>query len=568
MLRSRRLALISAAVLLGLTACGDTNQRTTAAQPPAVIHLGATNGGSPVEAATADRMMMPMQDVTYVVDGDIAELAATGAAWSFPGGAEPDLARIAEIARLLGVAGEVRALPADQGGGWMVGAADYTTATLTVSADGMLSWWYNPAPQVVSTVSSVVCEQSVAAPASDGTEEITATDATTDIAADVPAETVMPECAMPEPPANVPDEAAARQAAQQLFADMGYAADQLEYDVYADEWGANVTATLLLDGQRSPISTSVGFGADAAITWASGSLATPVPAGDYPLVGVDAGLARLSDETGRWSGYWGGPAMMARSEGSATAVPMPAVAAPAIADTIAADTVAADPATTEMATTGTLATGTGVAGGGSSESLPEQVGEPVAIVPPVCDGAAGDCMPEVMPLPEPVTVHLTGATLGLTMVWAQDGTAWLLPAYVFNSTDGGEYTVIAVDDAFLDLPGPYPTETVPVGSPPVTTAAPSATVDTANTVSVDVTTTVPAELAPPNQTITVDPAVAAELLVGLTLDEATVVADGQGWSLRVSTLDGIPQVVTADSVPTRVNVSVVAGAIAGIDNIG
>jgi hypothetical protein len=29
----------------------------------------------------------------------------------------------------------------------MVGAADYTTANLTVSTDGMVSWWFNPSSE-------------------------------------------------------------------------------------------------------------------------------------------------------------------------------------------------------------------------------------------------------------------------------------------------------------------------------------------------------------------------------------------------------------------------------------
>lgn len=58
--------------------------------------------------------------------------------WTLPAGAQIDVERVARIAALLGVEGDVREVPADQGGGWMVGAADYSTASLTVSSDGML----------------------------------------------------------------------------------------------------------------------------------------------------------------------------------------------------------------------------------------------------------------------------------------------------------------------------------------------------------------------------------------------------------------------------------------------
>lgn len=415
MLRSRRFALIAAATLLGLSACGDSNPRTTPASTLAVIHLGAgsasTNGAAPAEAATADRMMVAM-DVTYVIDGEIADLGATGPAWTLPGGASPDLTRVAEIARLLGVDGEVRELPADQGGGWMVGADDYSTATLSVSADGLLSWWYNPAPQPVADTAVAECVYPV-----DDVQPATSPDTSPDTGDVTSATSVaLPECEEPQPPTNVPDEAGARALADQLFAAMGYDVAGLDDEVYADEWGASVTASLLLDGQRSPITLSAGFGADGALTWASGSLATPERAGDYPLVGIDAGLTRLNDETGRWSGYWGGAALMARTD------------------------VVADEAS-------------------ATAEVPPQVGDTVPIESPVCDPAA-DCVPETYAAPEPITVHLTAATLGLTMVWAQDGTIWLLPAYTFTDADGGQYTVVAVDDAFVDLPDP--TDTMPI----------------------------------------------------------------------------------------------------------
>jgi hypothetical protein len=103
----------------------------------------------------------------------------------------------------------------------------------------------------------------------------------------------------------VPDEATAEAKAKQLFADMGYDTDAFEYEVYADEWGANVTAWLLLDGHRSPITLSPATG-PRALTWASGSLATPQRADDYPLVSIDDAIVRLNDETGRWMAYMGG----------------------------------------------------------------------------------------------------------------------------------------------------------------------------------------------------------------------------------------------------------------------
>ena len=50
---------------------------------------------------------------------------------------------------------------------------------------------------------------------------------------------------------------------------------------------------------------------------------------------------------------------------------------------------------------------------------------------------------------EPFTVTLTSVKSDLTMVWAADNTIWLLPAYTFGAADGGMYSVIAVEDAYI-----------------------------------------------------------------------------------------------------------------------
>jgi len=427
----------------------------------------------------------------------------------------------------------------------MIGAADYSTATLMVSTDGMLSWWFNPAPSTaVSSVECIYVDPAVevepldtdapATTAVDGAEATIPTVAPPDVAATTvggDAAVAPPDgsCDAPLPPANVPDEAAAIAKAKQLFADMGYDNSSYDYEVYADEWGANVTAYLLLNGMRSPLSLSVGFGAEGAITWASGSLATPVSAGEYPLVGVEGGVVRLNDESGQWGGYWGGPMVMARME-----------------TTSGSAEIAADFAGSEV--------------GGGSVAVSESSTEPVSIDSPVCDPAA-DCVDE-MPELEPITVTLTGVKMGLTMIWAADNTIWLLPAYEFSADDGGMYTVIAVDDSFIQLPAPYPTETIPVDTLPV------------ETVSVE---TVPVETVPgesvPTDTVLVDDnqAVAEEVgksIVGLSIDEATKVAEAAGFTVRVLLLDGVDQVATADLRTDRLNVSVVDGTVTGIISVG
>ena len=433
---SRRFAFASAtaAVLLGVSACGDPGSvaRSTPGSIPVIrIAAGGPVGnasGANAPTAESSRMMMPLRNVDYVFEGALPSLGDAGAAWFFPAGAPADLARVGSMASALGVEGEVRALPADQGGGWMVGAADYSGASLMVGPDAMQSWWFNPGPQAMSggwaCPDSVTVGESTTDPATDP-----GTAPATESAVAPPTTLACPE---PEPPIGVPSETEALSSAKALFASLGYEPGAYDYDVYADDWSASVSASLLLDGRRSPISITVGFGAEGAITWASGSLAVPQRGADYPLVGAQAGLDRLNDESNRWMGFGGYPGIMARG-------------------------VAVD----------------------ASPELPAPSGQ-VPVDPVLVAPMPGECGPAVDCLPvddTPITITLTDVRLDSTMVWAEDGTVWLLPAYTFIDRDGGQYTVIAVDDGFIELP-----ETLPVPEP-----LPADTV-TVETVTVDTVT--------------------------------------------------------------------------------
>jgi hypothetical protein len=505
MIISRRLALIASVVVLGVSACGDPNGSTNgeAGSQPKIIRIGATtgaNGGRGAAPAAgsveSDRMMMPFQDIVYVVDGTLPSMPGQAQAWLLPAGQQPDLARVRAIAAALGVDGDVQALPAEQGGGWLVGPADYSGPNLGVSADGMLSWWFSPviAPQV---------REGCVMPA-----EIDPIDSPTP---DVEGETtpvMPPECLEPLPPVGVPTGEEATEKAKALFAEFGYDLSQFEFDVYADEWSASVTAYRMLGGLRSPMTLSAGYGENGALTWAGGFLGEPVAQGDYPLVSVDEALARLQDQQ-----FWWGVGPMAR-------------------DTLGGGVVGSD--------------------GGVAEPMP---------LPAECDPAA-DCiivepMPGEMPVDVPletIEVHINGVRPDLSMQWSEDGSIWLVPAFTFTSTDGGLYTVMAVTDDLIDLPGEdIPVDTVPVGTavpppvdtvvvPPVDTAVPPPSVDD------------PTVVSPETQAI-------ADRLIGLTLEEAEKVIAEAGLEARVVSVDGVGGSITDDLRNDRINLDVNNGVV-------
>lgn len=520
MLRSHRFALVAAAAVFGLAGCGDSPNSTTSGNSLAVIQIGQGGSANPTSAGaetSADKMMVPYQIINFIYDGELPNLGDTGKAWKLPAGTELDTARVARIAEQLGVDGEVRELPADQGGGWMVGAADYTTANLNVSKDGMLSWWFNPDPSVYGngTVECVV--ESVSSEGSEGGGDAPAPpdSAVEEPITTEPVTTEPVRCEEPAPPVNVPTQDEALAKATALFGDLGYDMADYEFEAYADEWSAYVTAYQMVGGFRSPLTLSAGFGAEGVLTWASGTLAEPQDVGDYPLVAVQDGIDRMNAEGGYWMGYYGPAGAMVKTAGDTP---------------VANDTATAESGSAEVAPEPVPA-----------ETVPgetEPGGTPIDTVlvdPPVCDPAA-DCV-DTSIAPEEVTVHLNSAEMALTMVWDVDGSVWLVPAYSFTSTDGGEYTVIAVDEEFVELPdmGVTP-EPMPVD-------------DTGTVEEVDADS-------------------AMSILVGVEETEATKLAEENGWTMRVVRRDGEDLAATMDYSPSRVNVAVEAGVVTEVISIG
>lgn len=477
---SRRLVFAAAAVIIGLSACGDAE--TPSASDLPVIAIGSAGDGKLAAGAMAadERMsIMPYYNVDYVWAGQEAG-ATTSTAWRYQG--EVTEADVARIAAALGVAGTPAALPADQGGGWVVGPQDGSAPSVTVSTDGLGSWWFN-APYSGPVVECVLPVDT------DPTDSV------------VPVE----ECPEPTPPEGVPTEDEALAATEDLLAALGVDRGAVELEAYADDWSANTTVFPLIDGSRTQMAWSFGFGENGALQWASGALLEPVVVGDYPLVGCEAGVARLNDEANAWLGGGG--------------VPMPA---------------------------DDLARSSGAAGVPEPAPLPD---DQVLIDP----AAPVDTTP--------VVVTLTSCSVERMPVWAADGTVWLLPSYLFTADDGGQYSVIAIDDQFLQPPTETVTTEVPVTEVPVdppTTDLPATTVPG---------TDVPVTEVP--NTVIGEPTVEeAQVLVGLPIADAEQLAGESGWTVRVMRIDGEDQAGTMDLRTERVNVEIADGVVVAILSVG
>jgi hypothetical protein len=424
MIRSRRLALVAIVISFGIASCGDPTTTTPLADRPKVIQLAsgtrASGGAAPTAAAadSAETKMAVFGPIEYTYAGDLPALDGPSASWYFSPGQKPDPARIAKLAAALGVEGEVRTLAVDQGGGWAVGPTDYSAPVLSVGGDGLLTWYLSAAPTAVGSGCATTSGVAVAPASGAGVAGSSATAnavaapsaPTPDTAVPPAPDAVVPECQAPQPPPGVPTKDEALAKAKDLFASLGYDLNSYAFDnAYADEWSASVNASLVLDGMKTQVMLSVGYGENGAITWASGSFATPQSGGDYPTIGAAAGLERLKTQQSQYLGLGGGPATRSATVDVAA---QPALGAPAIA--------------------------------------------------PCEAGPATDCAPVST---DPVIVTLDSVKRDLTMIWAADNTIWLLPAYTFGSADGGIYTVNAVDDAYLQQAAPDVATTEPVIHP-------------------------------------------------------------------------------------------------------
>ena len=386
-----RSAPVFLAALVALSACGsdvpgaaDTLPDASGLRPPTPIEAAEVVaptgevGWSAAPMADAMTMLAPVE----LVLGDVGELPTATTGYVLPAGATVSPDSVAALAAVLGVAGEPVAAAPDTGLAWQAGPTDGTAPSLTVSGSASLSWFY----QSEST-------QPADAPACIPTTTIPGAPGVTPPSID--------PCPAPEPPAGVPTAAEAEERSRQLLAELGVDLDGVQVEANADEWFASVQISQVLDGVRSPLSWSFGFGPDGVLQYANGMLASPEPVGPYPLLDLDAAFTRLQEvQTGTWGGF--GRDMLATE-----AVPVPhatsvTVPVPALDTRVPSSIEPVEPTVTY-----------------TSESV------------------------------EPVVVTLVDVETDLWSVMDADGTVWLLPGYRFTGDDGGWYTVPAVTDEYL-----------------------------------------------------------------------------------------------------------------------
>lgn len=482
---------LSVFALFAMSSCGDDPD----ASGPPILVLSAANGGGWSESAPAasdmagvDGKMMWAYQQNFTAAVDLPALDSDAPSYTLTAG-DASTDSLNALKAVFGVTKDFVAQDASQGGGYLAGNYDGITATLYVGSDAMRYWSYSPAWDQ-SSISSRPCvyEQSSA----------TAVDPSSDVPAPV-AEL----CAEPVAPENVPTSAEAEELFATTVSALGGNVDDLIIDSYADEWGASVNGYLKIDGVRSSLTWSIGYGANAAISWASGALADVQDGASYPRIGTAAAIERLNSQQ---NGMWGGPMVRGGFAYDATAAIEPATSD-------VESVVTTEPATSDVPTS-----------------------DVVAETYPTLDA----------PPPEIQEVSIVGVEEELVTLYGADGSIYLVPGYTFIAAEdeygyAGRYTVSALPDEYMqvtDAVDPVPATDVPV---PDTAVAPA----------VD-------PVVDPDMSVAQE---VADTVLGMSEAEAIKTAEAKGLTVRVGSRDGEDFPLTMDYRTDRVTLTVITDKV-------
>ena len=291
---------------------------------------------------SSEKAMYVPANWEFVVSGELPALDSEAPVYVFADETEPTDAQLAELLGVFDVDGTFSKTTTDPGTeyawtSWTAGSIDGSSPSITVSDDGLLSWWYSQGWQDMSVGRPAPCPDIAVV---DPVEPATG-DADSPVTSE---ESVAPceEWVEPTPPANVPSAAEAESRFAELMSRFGFTADDLVVESYADDWSAGAWAYVLVDGVRSSLSMSASFGENGQLTYAGGYLARPEALASYPRIGTEAGVERLRSDYG---GNYG------------RGVPEPAIAVDdvmsddtSVTETIVSDTITPDTITPETIT--------------------------------------------------------------------------------------------------------------------------------------------------------------------------------------------------------------------------
>ena len=415
-----RLAAGLAAATLLAAGCGPARPSGAPPRPATIPALASGDGATASMGLAAPASPVPAR-VEYRVQGTLPSLATEAAAYRL--GRDTTADRVGRLASALGVEGTV----SSDAQGWTVTGGG---SSLHVERAAGLPWQLALSGGIgVGSSGCAIAMPARPAPAPGAPP------------APILPPPPPPACAQPTPVPGLPSRAEAEQRAESALRaaglDLGGAAVEASGGI--GDWYVGVTPSV--GGvPMSGAGWSVTVGPHGDLVSASGWLAAPTSAGDYPLVGVHAGLDRLR-EGGRWI-LRGGPGP----------VPLLGVASGGL--------------------------NTASSAGSAPPALPVA---PVAPVPLPTRAAPGSgSITPVPPAPIPATVvTVTGVHLGLA--WGTPvsgaGEAWLVPVYVFELSGAGTVPVLAVADGLLATspaipPGvkilPAPAPALPEGTGPQT----------------------------------------------------------------------------------------------------
>jgi hypothetical protein len=392
----RTAAVVATALILSLSACGDDGSSLAPPVPIRVSQVAAggalASGAAESDAMIDSRAMWWFAGFEYQVDPGLNALPSDATGYQFGPVTDVSESTVRKIASALGLTDAPVRNPNPQtyDQAWTVGPTDGSAASVVVVNDPQATWYYSGPWGVESHGggTSVVEPAEPGATGSGDADQGTAPDETR-------------EWEPPTPPEGILTETEVRAEVTRILTAMGLNAGSFEFEVWADEWYASVTAWPELGGRRSPMSWNFGFGEMGRLQWASGILAEPVATGPFPLISLEEAIVRLTDQNAGW--------------GAAISRPALDMDTPTSNDEASSDAGSSDAGSSDA---------------GSSEAGSSENGEQ---------------------MPEPVKETAVLVTVTADLWWAMDvdGSVWLLPAYRFTDTEGRDHIVAAVTDEYL-----------------------------------------------------------------------------------------------------------------------